>query len=676
MNQVKKSTWSEKSRWRPHLWSPVRPTRETLRTGLEAEGAKTSTDSEVARKRFVNYRARMRTTDFHLLRLKSPIVSLLAILAVSCGGTAPPSGMKPISAKQVADPLEPMNRVTWELNRGVTLGILEPVTNAYLTTFPKPVRQSIGNMRDNLTGPLRITNQILQGRWNDSGEESLRFLANTTVGIGGLFDVADRMDLPGSRGSFNQTFQHWGWQPDTYVVLPFLGPSDNVAAPARAMDVVGDPLTYVSGLEFALIAPRVHQLSDIIPQAASVMRTEADSYDLVRQAWPYLSRTTPPDWTPRGAPDLATMETLAAARYKPNDPWFVSSGKRHLVRLPHTGKDFPYQAWMQKQPAPLVFLSPGIGSHRMSGNVMVLAEAIYNMGFSVVTISGMFHPEFMERASSSSMPGNPVTDRADLLATFTAIDASIHRKYRGSATKRVLAGFSLGGFSALQLAATEADHAPGSVRFDHYLAIQAPADLRQAYRTLDQFYAAPASWPQTERIQRLDNTFHKLAALIDQRPPEGLLPFDAGESQLLVGFAFRVVLRDALYSIHRRTPSNLVSVPTSTWRRESSYRELMNFSFDNYLNQWLAPEELEKGVGEKCLFHATTLRSMERALSANRRVHVMGNRNDFLISSQDIRWMSATFGDRAVWLPSGGHLGNLGDPQFFEVLGGVMEKMR
>lgn len=577
--------------------------------------------------------------------------------------------------KHVSDPFEPINRATWELNRGVTLGILEPATNVYLTAVPEPVRQSIGNMRDNLTGPLRITNQILQGRWKDSGEESLRFLANTTAGIGGLFDVAAHMDLPGSRGSFNQTFQHWGWRPDTYVVLPFLGPSDNVAAPARALDVVGDPVTYVAGLEFALIAPRVHQLSDIIPQAASVMRVESDSYDLVRQAWPYLSRTTPPDWTLRGAPDLSTMETLAAARYKPNDPSFVFRGNRHLIRLPHTGKNFPYQVWMQKHPSPLVFLSPGIGSHRMSGNVLVLAEAMFERGFSVVTISGIFHPEFMECASALSIPGNPVSDRANLLAAFTEIDASIHRKYRGRVTNRVLAGFSLGGFSTLQLAATEADHAPGSVRFDHYLAIQTPVDLRQAYRTLDGFYSVPATWPEAERTRRVDHTFHKAAALIDQRPPEGVLPFDAEESQLLVGFAFRVVLRDALYSIHRRTPSDLVSAPTSSWRREKSYEEFMNFSFDDYLNRWLAPQELERGVSVQRLFDATTLRDMERSLRANDRIHVIGNRNDFLISAQDAGWMTATFGHRAHWLPSGGHLGNLGDPRFFEVLGNVMEPM-
>ena len=164
--------------------------------------------------------------------------------------------------------------------------------------------------------------------------------------------------------------------------------------------------------------------------------------------------------------------------------------------------------------------------------------------------------------------------------------------------------------------------------------------------------------------------------MIDQRSPEGIPPFNADESQLLVGFAFRVVLRDALYSIHRRTPSDLVSAPTSTWRREKSYGELMNFSFDDYINRWLAPEESEKGVSVQRLFDATTLRGMERSLRANDRVRVIGNRNDFLISPQDARWMGSTFGNRAHWLPSGGHLGNLGAPRFLEVLGNVMAPMR
>lgn len=618
----------------------------------------------------------MRTTDFRLRSLNLPAASALAVFAVSCAGSGPRPHGEMTGLKPVADPYEPINRATWELNRGVTLGVMEPVGNAYLATVPKPVRRSIGNVRDNLNGPLRITNQILQGRWGDSGEESLRLLANTTIGIGGLFDVADHMDLPGSRGSFNQTFRHWGWHPDTYVVLPFLGPSDNVAAPARAMDVAADPATYISGLEPVAYATRLHQLSEITAQAANVMRTQPDSYSLVRQAWPYLARTTPPDWTPRGAPDISTMETLAAARYKTDDPLFEKRGKRHFVRLPHTGRDFPYHAWMQKRPAPLVFLSPGIGSHRTSGNVLVLAEAIHRMGFSVITISGTFHPEFMERASTATMPGNPVNDRADLLATFTAIDHSVQRKYRGRVTGRVLAGFSLGGFSTLQLAATEADHAPGSVRFDHFLAIQCPVDLRQAYRTLDGYYEVTESWPESERTQRIDNTFHKVAAIIEERPPQGVPPFSADESRLLVGFSFRVVLRDTLYSIHQRKPSPLVSSQHSTWRREGLYRELMDISFDDYLNQWLGPEEIENGMSASRLLKTITLRTMERPLRASNRARVIANRNDFLLPAQDARWIDATFGDRATWLPSGGHLGNLGDPQFLKTLGGVMETMR
>jgi dienelactone hydrolase len=484
------------------------------------------------------------------------------------------------------------------------------------------------------------------------------------------------MDLEGSQGNFNQTFRHWGWHADTYLVLPFLGPSDNVAAPARVMDVAADPATYVSGLEPVAYATRMHQLSEITAQAAGVMRTEPDSYNLVRQAWPFLARTTPPDWTTHGAPDVATLETLAAARYKTRDPLFEKRGVKHVVKLAHTGRNFPYKAWMQRRPAPLVFLSPGIGSHRTSGNVLVLAEAMHSMGFSVVTISGAFHPEFMQRASTAMMPGNPVRDRADLLATLTAIDASVQRKYRGRVTGRVLAGFSLGGFCALQLAATEAEHAPGSVKFDHFLAIQCPVDLRQAYRTLDDYYEVPATWAAADRARRIDNTFHKVAAMIQGQAPAGAPPFDGDESKLLVGFSFRVVLRDTLYNIHERAPSQLVSTPASHWRREALYGELMGFSFDDYFNQWLAPEERKNGVSANGLLKNITLRSMQGSLRANDRVRVVCNRNDFLLTDGDMRWIDSTFGKRVTWLPNGGHLGNLGDPGFLQTLGTVMESMR
>lgn len=551
------------------------------------------------------------------------------------------------------------------------------MSDVYQSTVPQPVRRSIGNVRHNLGGPLRLTNQALQGRWGDSGRESARFLTNSTLGVGGLFDVAKKMDLPGSRGNFNQTFRQWGWQPDTYVMLPVLGPSDNVAAPARVMDIAADPANYVPALRPVVYATRMHQVSEITASAASVMRTEADSYALIRQAWPYLNRTTPPDWTLRGAPDVPTLQSLGAVRQGPSDPRFLRNGKKHFVRIAQTGRDLPYNAWIQKEAAPLVFINPGIGSHRESNNTLALAEAFYSMGFSVVTMSGIFHPEFMERGASAPMPGNPLRDRADVLSACTAIDGDVRRKYRRHyITSRILSGFSLGGFTALQLAATEDRHAPGSVRFDHYLAIQSPVDLISSYQTLDRYFETPASWPADKREARMDLLFHKTAAGVNGQLPAGVPPFDGDESRTLVGYGFRMMLRDATFSIHSRNAQPQVSQPVSRLKREALYQELIGISFDEYFTKWLRPRESNNGTDERALMGKISLRSMESALRSNARVSFLGNRNDFLLGDSDIQWLSSTFGNRATWLPTGGHLGNLGDPAFLQALEDVCRPLK
>ena len=87
---------------------------------------------------------------------------------------------------------------------------------------------------------------MLQGRWTGVKDETARFVSNTTVGIGGLFDPATKWDIDKSDANFNQTFAKWGWEPNSYVMLPLLGPSDNRHAVSILADRATDPLTYAN----------------------------------------------------------------------------------------------------------------------------------------------------------------------------------------------------------------------------------------------------------------------------------------------------------------------------------------------------------------------------------------------------------------------------------------------
>jgi len=127
--------------------------------------------------------------------------------------------------KDVKDCFEGLNRATFSLNQGLDKTIFKPVAKGY-RKLPSGVRTVTSNALLNLSSLITIPNNVLQGDFKKAGINTGRFIVNTTVGILGLFDVAEKMDFPEyEREDYGQTFGAWGVGPGCYVVLPVLGPS-------------------------------------------------------------------------------------------------------------------------------------------------------------------------------------------------------------------------------------------------------------------------------------------------------------------------------------------------------------------------------------------------------------------------------------------------------------------
>ena len=124
------------------------------------------------------------------------------------------------------DPLEPMNRVVFDMNDAVDTSIFRPVADAYRTVLPKFVRDRIRAFIDNLQEPRIFVNNLLQLRINDAGYTFARFYVNSTLGLAGLFDVASEHELPRQTGDFGQTLAVWGMDSGPYLVLPLFGSSN------------------------------------------------------------------------------------------------------------------------------------------------------------------------------------------------------------------------------------------------------------------------------------------------------------------------------------------------------------------------------------------------------------------------------------------------------------------
>jgi phospholipid-binding lipoprotein MlaA len=148
-------------------------------------------------------------------------------------------------AVENSDPLEGLNRGVWDFNETVINSVARPVVDIYETVTPVPIRNGIVNFFGNLNEIPNAANSLLQGKVKQAANDTGRFLINTTLGLGGLFDVASKVGLHvGDGEDFGQTLAVWGVGQGPYLMLPFLGPTTFRDAPADFIDSFLDPFSY------------------------------------------------------------------------------------------------------------------------------------------------------------------------------------------------------------------------------------------------------------------------------------------------------------------------------------------------------------------------------------------------------------------------------------------------
>ncbi len=142
----------------------------------------------------------------------------------------------------IHDPIEEVNRVTLKLNDVADKVILEPIAKGYRAATIPPWRRAISNFLRNLTSPVVIGNQLLQGDFEGAGNATARVVINTLAGFGGIMDLATEGGIPYEPEDFGQTLAKWGMGDGMYVIIPLLGPSTLRDASGRLVDNYADPL--------------------------------------------------------------------------------------------------------------------------------------------------------------------------------------------------------------------------------------------------------------------------------------------------------------------------------------------------------------------------------------------------------------------------------------------------
>jgi phospholipid-binding lipoprotein MlaA len=147
---------------------------------------------------------------------------------------------------QEVDPWQNFNRRVFAFNDGVDKYLLRPIAVGYKAVMPDPLERGVTNIFDNVMEVPSVINGVMQGNLGGAAHDTGRLLVNTTLGLGGLLDVARYMKLPADDPEdFGQTLAVWGVGSGPYLVLPLLGPSTIRDGVGRPVDWYLDPTTYI-----------------------------------------------------------------------------------------------------------------------------------------------------------------------------------------------------------------------------------------------------------------------------------------------------------------------------------------------------------------------------------------------------------------------------------------------
>ncbi len=361
------------------------------------------------------------------------------------------------------------------------------------------------------------------------------------------------------------------------------------------------------------------------------------------------------------------------ANFKDNDFYFdVEKGKvkfTNKIDGQEEEVDSRYSVWMQKQPADLVFIVPGLGDHYRNSQAALLAEAIFNAGFSVAIVSNPFCWEFTQSALTSMAPGYTRSDAKDLYHHIARVLDDINEEHPGKVKDITVVGYSLGALQAAFL--TRNDVIEHRLNVKRYVLLNPPVNLIYGLTTLDKYYGIWKNWDAVTLTNNRNMAvgFYK-GYSYGALQTDTYLPVTEEQASFVIGFTFRMSLGDVMKKIIERHPMEIFG-EVSSWKQQEFEKQLERYGYQRYVDTFLkeahptifATSEPFKHVNGIC-----SLPAMANELRQNRNIVCLHTADDFLLNDYDRNWLKRQMGDRLVMLDHGSHLGYFCMPQALDII--------
>lgn len=603
------------------------------------------------------------------------------------------------------DKCEGFNRKLFVFNLKLNKLILRPVNILWASVMPKYGMERFKNMYNNINFPVRVVSCVLQKDFKSSKQETLRFLINTTIGVGGLYDPAkNKFKITPVQEDMSQVLAHCNCKQGPYLVLPVVR--------GNIRDLVGKllncplrPLSYVpiaGSIANAVFA--INNSTYVQPVIKMVDETYADPYEIAREydgVSQYIknenldredvfnNKTAAQNIIKIRNDSLATnlglnpeiklngynpqspyIDSLRTALFKDssldNSKWsklsvwnrnFEKELKLASVNVFAKRPNYKYKYILQnKKVSPIAILYPSFGEGINSEHSVILAKMLYERGYSVVIQGCAFQWEFVKSMPNAYCPGFPEQDAKYLRLVTSKIINGLQDKKKCQFDKRIVIGTSYGALTALFAAAQEEND--NTLNISKYITLSPPIELFYAMKQMDK---STQEWKNDTSdlkmrlaltTEKTSNIYQKVSESKNIKEAE-YLPFTEEEAKLIVGFIMRQKLSDVMFTAENNSRS----------KKSDFYKKVNNISFYQYGENYVftrlnkAPEQID---------YESSLHSISKFLNTNNNYKIYHSLDDYFINTEQLAWLKNQTDNRTCLISNGSHLGYLYRQEFLD----------
>ena len=574
--------------------------------------------------------------------------------------------------------------------------IVKPINHVYCSIVPRPLITGIDNALDNSEYPIRFFATLLRGEGGCAWDETKRFVVNTVLGVGGLFDPAKNwFGIFSTDASLSGTLAAWGCPKGNSLILPFVPRANVRDCVGYALDQGLDPKTYIDiffptgiwiGWTMAFWPNYLAMVVD--PWNANVKRS-SDPYAAYRQmiaakslldeklaVYHYLNELVanedgtrrPPvrepiprpaglngrwrdiaDYEPR-APAIDTLRQRLFAPTRDEDDWWMRSSVFNgdfandvKVRSVAIAPDVPPATYgfvpAAERQRRLVFVIPGIGGSFNANSTLAMAELLHDAGADVVTCDNPFHWRYTTSVNKRILPGNFTEDARRLAAFMRTVIDDLAANGLVDDPEVSIVGWSMAGLVIAYLAELEGK---GELGFavDTMLAVNPPVDFEHVFAAIDAYMTPSRSWTREQALEKFVDVAPRLLVWDE-------LQFDTTPdiSEEDAGYTVAAVLA--------------ATIPELVGYVEHSEQAI---SLRQYFKRCCQDQGLPDGSAD--LARRIGLKALESVLRGNSHLKMIHTRDDFLLDADDRDYLDNALGDRMTWFSAGAHCGMFPTPEF------------